>query len=91
MMKRIFFIIIVSVLMLSFGVSAFANEASEAEVSIVEESVTEESTQTNDGKFDMTVQSITIMAFGMVGIFVVTAIIVCFMYLLCLLKDKKQD
>lgn len=90
-MKRIFFIIIVSVLMLSFGVSAFANEASEAEVSIVEESVTEESTQTNDGKFDMTVQSITIMAFGMVGIFVVTAIIVCFMYLLCLLKDKKQD
>ena len=90
-MKRIFFIIIVSVLMLSFGVSAFANEASEAEVSIVEESITEESTQTNDGKFDMTVQSITIMAFGMVGIFVVTAIIVCFMYLLCLLKDKKQD
>lgn len=99
-MKKLFSILLVAVLMLSFvtatGVSVFAEESAENEVSVVDKSVADVSAEDekvteNKGKFDMTIQSLTIMAFGMVGIFVVTAIIVCFMYLLCLLKDKKEQ
>lgn len=100
-MKKLLSLLLVAVLMLSFvtvtGVSVFAEESAEAEVSAVEGSVADvsekddEVTESKDGKFDMTMQSLTIMGFGMVGIFVVTAIIVCFMYLLCLLKDKKEQ
>ncbi len=97
-MKKLFSILLIAVLMLSFvtstAISVFAEESAEAEVSVTEESVAEESkevTESKNGKFDMTLQSLTIMGFGMVGIFIVTAIIVCFMYLLCLLKDKKEQ
>lgn len=100
-MKKLLSLLLVAVLMLSFvtvtGVSVFAEESAEAEVSAAEGSVADvsekddEVTESKDGKFDMTMQSLTIMGFGMVGIFVVTAIIVCFMYLLCLLKDKKEQ
>ena len=103
-MKKLFSVLLVAVLMLSFvtaslSFSVFAEGSDDVEASVTEESandesVTEESnevTESKDGKFDMTLQSLTIMGFGMVGIFVVTVIIVCFMYLLCLLKDKKEQ
>lgn len=101
-MKKIISALLIAVLTLSvfsvFAVSAFA-EGSETEVSVNEsseiveevfETVSEEVSEENeDGKYANTIRSLEIMGFGMFGIFLVTCIIVCVMYLLTLLKDKK--
>lgn len=101
-MKKIISALFIAILSLSllsfFAVPAFA-EGSEAEVSVnessevvdeVSETVSEEISEENeDGKYANTIRSLEIMGFGMFGIFLVTAIIVCVMYLLTLFKDKK--
>ena len=94
----LFIAILTLSLLSSFAVPAFA-EGSEAEVSVNEssevvdemsETVSEEVSEENeDGKYANTIRSLEIMGFGMFGIFLVTAIIVCVMYLLTLFKDKK--
>lgn len=101
-MKKIISALLIAILTLSllssFAVPAFA-EDSETEVSVnessevieeVSETVSEDVSENNeDGKYANTIRSLEIMGFGMFGIFLVTAIIVCVMYLLTLLKDKK--
>ncbi|MBR2914319.1 MAG: hypothetical protein IKC06_00725 [Clostridia bacterium] len=101
-MKKIFSALLITILTLSllssFAVPVFA-EGSETEVSVnessevieeVSETVSEDVSENNeDGKYANTIRSLEIMGFGMFGIFLVTAIIVCVMYLLTLLKDKK--
>lgn len=103
-MKKIISVLLITVFLFSIltaiNVPVFAEGS--ADVSVNEESdvlvdennsedvsVNEENDE-EKGKFDNTMQSLTIMGFGMVGIFLVTAIIVCFMYLLTLFKDKKD-
>ncbi len=101
-MKKLISALLIAILTLSllssFAVPAFA-EGSETEVSVNESSeVIEEVSETvsegvseesEDGKYANTVRSLEIMGFGMFGIFLVTGIIVCVMYLLTLFKDKK--
>ena len=101
-MKKIISALLIALLTLSvfsvFSVSAFA-EGSESEVSVnessevieeVSETVSEDVSENNeDGKYANTIRSLEIMGFGMFGIFLVTGIIVCVMYLLTLFKDKK--
>lgn len=103
-MKKIISALLIAIftlsLLSSFALPAFA-EGSEAEVSVnessevvdeVSETVSEEVSEENeDGKYANTVRSLEIMGFGMFGIFLVTGIIVCVMYLLTLLKDKKNQ
>ena len=97
-MKKIISALLIAIftlsLLSSFALPVFA-EGSETEVSVSEsseitdgasETVTEEN---EDGKYANTIRSLEIMGFGMFGIFLVTGIIVCVMYLLTLLKDKK--
>ena len=99
-MKKIISVLLIAIftlsLLSSFALPAFA-EGSETEVSVSEsseitdgasETVTEEN---ENGKYANTVRSLEIMGFGMFGIFLVTGIIVCVMYLLTLLKDKKNQ
>ena len=102
-MKKIISALLIALLTLSvfsvFSVSAFA-EGSESEVSVNEssetseeasEAVSDDLTEENqNGKYANTVRSLEIMGFGMFGIFLVTGIIVCVMYLLTLFKDKKD-
>lgn len=101
-MKKIVSALLITILTLSllssFAVPVFA-EGCETEVSVnessevieeVSETVSEDVSENNeDGKYANTIRSLEIMGFGMFGIFLVTAIIVCVMYLLTLLKDKK--
>lgn len=96
--SALFIAILTFSLLSSFAVPAFA-EGGEAEVSVnessevvveVSETVSEDVSENNeDGKYANTIRSLEIMGFGMFGIFLVTAIIVCVMYLLTLFKDKK--
>lgn len=99
-MKKILSVLLVAVFMFLFvslntGVIAFAEE-SDIEVSVNDTSVdvsNEESTEVaekEDGSFAMTIESLKIMGFGMLGIFIVTGILVCVMYLLSLIKDKQK-
>ena len=104
-MKKIISVLLITVFLFSIltavNIPVFAEGS--ADVSVNEESdvwvdennsteVSDESEDDdkNDDKFANTKQSLLIMGFGMVGIFLVTAIIVCFMYLLTLFKDKKE-
>ncbi len=101
-MKKIISALLIAILTLSvvsaFAIPAFA-EAGDSEVSVnessevieeVSETVSEDvSEESEDGKYANTVRSLEIMGFGMFGIFLVTGIIVCVMYLLTLFKDKK--
>lgn len=99
-MKKILSVLLIAVFMLSFvslntGLMAFAEDGAE-EVSVTDASVDvsdEESTEVaekEDGSFTMTIESLKIMGFGMLGIFIVTGILVCVMYLLSLIKDKQK-
>ena len=99
-MKKIISVLLIAVFMLSFvsvntGINAFAEESS-VEVSVTDTSAQvsdEESTEIaekEDGSFAMTMESLKIMGFGMLGIFIVTGILVCVMYLLSLIKDKQK-
>ncbi len=97
-MKKILSVLLVAVFMFLFvslntGVIAFAEE-SDIEVSVNDTSVdvsNEESSEiAENGSFAMTIESLKIMGFGMLGIFIVTGILVCVMYLLSLIKDKQK-
>ena len=104
-MKKIISVLLITIFLFSIltavNVPVFAEGS--ADVSVNEESgvLVDESNGTDvsvndngaeeNGKFDNTLQSLAIMGFGMLGIFIVTGIIVCVMYLLTLLKDKKNQ
>ncbi len=99
-MKKIISVLLIAVFMLSFlsfytCVNAFAEESAEGvSASDISEQVSDEEstevTEKKDGSFDMTMESLKIMGFGMLGIFIVTGILVCVMYLLSLIKDKQK-
>lgn len=104
-MKKIISVLLIAVFMLSFvslntGLIAFAEDGAD-EVSVVDDSTVNTSADSSDeaskdivekedGSFTMTIESLKIMGFGMLGIFIVTGILVCVMYLLSLIKDKQK-
>lgn len=99
-MKKILSALLITVIMFSFvslntGIIAFAEEVSD-EISVTDTSVeaSDEASadveEKEDGSFSMTIDSLKIMGFGMLGIFIVTGILVCSMYLLSLVKDKQK-
>lgn len=98
-MKKILSVLLVAVFMLSFvplntTINVFAE--STENISVADTSVdasggeSTEVAEKEDGSFAMTIESLKIMGFGMLGIFIVTGILVCVMYLLSLIKDKQK-